>query len=161
MFLVAQLCNRLADAYVGLAGHACKEGSKEREQYISSALLYVERAYEGMFHFFASVLLFSPFLVLPLAAASFPLHCTYFTCPSLPPERDGRWQDVSKITILTTTIAYTRIEDFNGTLSAIAKKATLYGYRGETALEEEMEGLYAHVVRSSEERLGELLGKEV
>ncbi|KAF1344748.1 anaphase-promoting complex subunit 5-domain-containing protein [Delphinella strobiligena] len=100
-YLIASLYNLLTDAYVGLAGHECEEGSKERDGHINSALLYVERAKE----------------------------------------------------------AYTQVEDLDGILSTIAKKATLYGYRGEEALAEEMEGLYAHVVEEAEKRLEEILGR--
>lgn len=54
-YLIAELYNLLTDAYVGLAGQLHesdnnKEGSeaaKERDQCISSALVYVERANEG------------------------------------------------------------------------------------------------------------------
>lgn len=49
-YLIASLYNLLTDAYVGLAGHECEEGAKERDGHINSALLYVERAKEGMTH---------------------------------------------------------------------------------------------------------------
>lgn len=63
------------------------------------------------------------------------------------------------VTDKNSLAAYTQVEDLDGILSTIAKKATLYGYRGEEALAEEMEGLYAHVVEEAEKRLEEILGR--
>lgn len=48
LYLVAQLHDLRTDAYVGLAGHACKDGSKERGSMLSSALGVLERAKDGM-----------------------------------------------------------------------------------------------------------------
>lgn len=47
LYLVAQLHDLRTDAYVGLAGHECEEGSKEREGMINIALGVLERAKEG------------------------------------------------------------------------------------------------------------------
>lgn len=55
--------------------------------------------------------------------------------------------------------AYTKVEDFNGRLNTLAKKATLYSFRGEEDLAREMEEMYALVVKEAEDRLEEMLGR--
>ncbi|KAL1301515.1 hypothetical protein AAFC00_005758 [Neodothiora populina] len=102
-YLIANLYNLLTDAHVGLAGHSCVEGSKERDAHISAALTYVERA------------------------------------------RD----------------AYARVEDLDGVLATVARKAMLFAYKGEEALAEETEEVYAHVVAEAEKRTEELLGRNL
>ncbi|GAB7353578.1 hypothetical protein MBLNU459_g4004t2 [Dothideomycetes sp. NU459] len=57
--------------------------------------------------------------------------------------------------------AYTQVDDLEGILETLGKKAMIFSYRGEDALVEEMETLYAHTVEEAEKREAETLGLDV
>jgi len=58
----------------------------------------------------------------------------------------------------SVTTAYDRVEDVEGILSCLDKKAALFRYRGEEGLAEEMDGMYdaeiAEVRRREDEARG-------
>lgn len=57
--------------------------------------------------------------------------------------------------------AYAKMEDLNGTLDCLAKKAAVFAWRGEEALEEEMRALFEHTVEEAAKREEEMLGRDV
>jgi len=133
--LTADLYNHLTDAHVGLAGLASSaETAQARDRHLDGALLYVERANNGTYH-------------------PSPGHpCPRRTFPSISQE----W-----LADLIWGAAYTRVEDLDGVLATIAKKAMLYDYRGEEALAREMEEVYARTVEGAERRIEEMMGRNL
>lgn len=101
--LVAQLYSKLTDAYVGRAFKDHISGSKEREQLLNTAQMYLERAKE----------------------------------------------------------AYDRVEDVDGILSCLERKAMLFRYRGDDGLAEEVDKMYEAEMDEARKREDEARGKDI
>ncbi|KAF2150472.1 hypothetical protein K461DRAFT_280471 [Myriangium duriaei CBS 260.36] len=100
VLLIARLYSQLTDAYVGQACQDYKKGSKERDQLLNAAQMYLERA-KG---------------------------------------------------------AFTRVEDVDGTLSCLERKAMLFRYRGEDVLAEEMDKMLEAEVDQARKREAQVRG---
>lgn len=103
VMLVAQLYSKLTDAYVGRAFKDHISGSKEREQLLNTAQMYLERAKE----------------------------------------------------------AYDRVEDVDGILSCLERKAMLFRYRGDDGLAEEVDKMYEAEMDEARKREDEARGKDI